>query len=87
MAAKPQQIESGSDTLPNTSGTSAELKVADHESSSAGVGSPARALQANLEAVYAAGAQRASRLQVYGSVIVFCFATWWAIYVVARSLI
>lgn len=67
--------------------TGAELRLADADIALAAVASPARALQADLEAVYTPGQLPVSRLQVYGSVVVFCFATWWGLYMLARTLI
>ncbi len=67
--------------------TGPELRVADEELAPGALASPARAMQADLEAVYTRGQLPVTRLEVYGSVVVFCLATWWAVYLLAMGLV
>lgn len=87
MAAQPWQktVRDVQDTSSEATGP--ELRVADSEFALGAAPSPARALQADLEAVYTQDQLPVTRLQVYGSVVVFCFATWWAVYQLAISVL
>jgi len=49
--------------------------------------SPVHEMQAELAASFHGDASTISRRQVYGSIVVFCFAVWWALYVFVTSLI
>lgn len=87
MAAQPRHktVRDVQDTSSEATGP--ELRVADADFALGAAPSPAWALQADLEAVYSQGQLPVTRLQVYGSIVVFCLATWWAVYQLAMSLI
>ncbi|MEL6567819.1 MAG: hypothetical protein AAFQ22_05325 [Pseudomonadota bacterium] len=51
------------------------------------VESPVHEMQAGLVAEFTLDRPALSRREVYGSVIVFCFAVWWALYMFATTLI
>jgi len=50
------------------------------------VESPVHEMQAGLVAEFSMERPALSRREVYGSVIVFCFAVWWALYMFASTL-
>lgn len=49
--------------------------------------SPARALQAGLEAEFSRTDFPFSQMQVISALVVFCFAVWWALFQVAAAIV
>lgn len=49
--------------------------------------SPARALQAGLQAEFSRTDFPFSQMQVISALVVFCFAVWWALFQVAAAIV
>lgn len=91
MAAQPKSNDSivQDAVAPDAKGQPAADYVKDARDMDAGSGanSPALELQAELEARIGEREYSLSPREVTASVIVFCFATWWALYMLATTFI